>query len=74
MGQIPPQSVCDDPAWKGTLVNLLDSNLIIGGVRVRTIGGTTYTVLYESWANWPVSKGAPYVEVNGVPGYQPSLR
>ena len=23
------------------------------------------------WAQWPVSKGAPYIERNGIPGYQP---
>ena len=23
------------------------------------------------WTNWPVAKGAPYIERNGVPGYQP---
>lgn len=23
------------------------------------------------WAQWPVDKGAPYIERNGVPGYQP---
>jgi hypothetical protein len=35
-------------------------------------GGRQYTFIYDSWASWPVQKGAPYVEVNGIPGYQPA--
>jgi hypothetical protein len=35
-------------------------------------GGRQYTFNYDSWASWPVEKGAPYVEVNGIPGYQPA--
>ncbi len=71
MGGIPPQSVCDDASWKPYIVNLIDTSLVNGGVRTRISGGHTYTITYDSWANWPVNKGAPYVEVNGVPGYQP---
>lgn len=25
----------------------------------------------DDWKNWPVAKGAPYIERNGTPGYQP---
>ena len=71
IGQIPPQSVCDDPSWKGYIVNLIDQSLVNGGVRNRISGGHTYSVNYDAWSTWPVDKGAPYVEVNGVPGYQP---
>jgi hypothetical protein len=71
IGGIPPQSVCDDPSWKAYLVNLIDSSLVNGGVRTRIAGGYTYTITYDSWANWPVNKGAPYVEVNNIQGYQP---
>ncbi len=71
LGQVPPQSVCDDPAWKPYLVNLIDESLVYGGVRSRTIDTLTFNVVYSSWADWPVDKGAPYVEINGVPGYQP---
>ncbi len=71
IGQVPPQSVCDDPSWKGFLVNLIDQSLVNGGVRNRVAGGHTYAVNYDAWSTWPVDKGAPYVEVNGVPGYQP---
>jgi hypothetical protein len=71
IGGIPPQSVCDDASWKPYIVNLIDSSLVNGGVRVRIAGGQTFTITYDSWANWPVNKGAPYVEVNGISGYQP---
>ena len=71
-GQIPPQSVCDDPTWRGYLVQLTDPSLTNGGMRTKVAGGRTYTFNYDSWANWPVQKGAPYVEVNNIPGYQPS--
>ena len=71
IGQVPPQSVCDDPTLKPYVVNLIDRSLINGGVRSRVVGGQLFTVTYDSWASWPVSKGAPYVEVNGVDGYQP---
>ncbi len=70
-GQVPPQSVCDDPSWRGYIVNLIDQSLVNGGVRNRVAGGHTYAVNYDAWSTWPVDKGAPYVEVNGVPGYQP---
>ncbi|MBL8015794.1 MAG: hypothetical protein JNK43_00865, partial [Ignavibacteria bacterium] len=33
----------------------------------------TYVVNYDSWASWPVDLGAPYTEVNGIPGYQPDF-
>jgi len=71
LGQITPQSVCSDPTWKGYLVQLTDQSLVNGGTRIKTAGGTQYTFVYESWASWPVAKGAPYAEVNGIPGYQP---
>jgi hypothetical protein len=72
IGQIPPSSVCNDPSWRGYLVNLNDPTLLNGGIRTKIAGGRTYTFIYDSWANWPVQKGAPYVEINGIPGYQPS--
>lgn len=30
----------------------------------------TYDQYETDWTNWPTSRGAPYVERNGVPGYQ----
>ena len=71
IGQIPPSSVCSDPSWRGYYVQLTDPALFNGGIRYKTAGGRQYTFNYDSWANWPVQKGAPYVEVNGIPGYQP---
>jgi hypothetical protein len=71
IGQVPPASVCSDNSFKGYLVNLTDQSLFNGGVRTRITGGITYTFTYDAWANWPVNKGAPYVEVNHIPGYQP---
>ena len=72
IGQVPPQSVCNDPSWRGYYVQLTDQTLFNGGIRYKTAGGRQYTFNYDAWANWPVSKGAPYVEVNGIPGYQPA--
>ncbi len=72
IGQVPPQSVCSDPSWRGYYVQLTDPALFAGGTRLKTAGGRQYTFNYDSWANWPVQKGAPYVEVNGIPGYQPA--
>ncbi len=72
IGQVPPQSVCTDPSWRGYYVQLTDPSLFTGGTRFKTAGGRQYTFNYDSWANWPVQKGAPYVEVNGIPGYQPA--
>ncbi len=72
IGQVPPSSVCSDPSWRPYLVQLTDPSLFNGGTRYKTAGGRQYTFNYDSWANWPVSKGAPYVEVNGIPGYQPA--
>jgi len=71
IGQPTPQSVCNDTTWKGYLVQLTDPLLVNGGVRTKTAGGRVYTFVYISWASWPVAIGAPYVEVNGIPGYQP---
>lgn len=71
IGQVPPNSVCNDPAFNGYLVNLTDQSLLNGGTRTKVAGGRTYTFNYSSWAAWPVTQGAPYVEVNGIPGYQP---
>ena len=39
---------------------------------MKIAGGRQYTFNYDSWANWPIAKGAPYVEVNNIPGYQPA--
>jgi hypothetical protein len=72
IGQVPPSSVCNDPSWRGYYVQLSDPNLTNGGTRYRSAGGRQYTFNYDSWASWPVEKGAPYVEVNGIPGYQPA--
>jgi hypothetical protein len=71
-GQVPPQSVCSDSSWRGYLVQLTDPSYINGGTIIKIAGGRPYTIVYDSWASWPVDKGAPYVEVNGIPGYQPS--
>lgn len=73
IGQVPPSSVCADPSWKIYQVQLTDPSLVTGGNRTKIAGGRTYNIIYDSWANWPVDKGAPYVEVNGIPGYQPSF-
>ncbi len=70
-GQIPPVSVCNDPAFNGYLVSVTDQTLVNGGVRTKIAAGRTYTFNYSSWSAWPVNLGAPYVEVNGIPGYQP---
>jgi len=72
IGQVPPSSVCNDPSWRGYYVQLTDPTLFSGGTRNKTAGGRQYTFNYDSWASWPVQKGAPYVEVNGIPGYQPA--
>jgi hypothetical protein len=71
IGEVPPSSVCTDTSWRGYKVNLTDPELVNGGIRVKMAGGRSYKMVYDSWNNWPVSKGAPYVEVNGIPGYQP---
>lgn len=72
LGQVPPSSVCSDPSWRAYLVNLTDPALAAGGTRTKISGGRQYILTYDSWANWPVIKGAPFVEVNGIPGYQPA--
>ncbi|HMR00546.1 MAG TPA: T9SS type A sorting domain-containing protein [Ignavibacteria bacterium] len=72
IGQVPPSSVCSDPSWRGYYVQLTDPSLFAGGTRYKMAGGRQYTFNYDSWAAWPVQKGAPYVEVNGIPGYQPA--
>ena len=71
IGQVPPSSVCSDPAFNGYLVNLNDPSLVNGGTITKNAGGRMYTFVYSSWAAWPVNQGAPYVEVNGIAGYQP---
>ncbi|NOS86855.1 MAG: T9SS type A sorting domain-containing protein [Ignavibacteria bacterium] len=73
IGGVPPSSVCSDPSWRGYLVQLKDQDLFNGGIRIKSAGGGQYTINYDSWASWPVEKGAPYVEVNGIPGYQPAF-
>jgi hypothetical protein len=70
IGQVPPLSVCNDSTWKVYLVNLNDPSLVNGGTRTKVAGGRTYTFYYSSWAQWPITKGAPYAEINGIPGYQ----
>ncbi len=72
IGQVPSSSVCTDPSWRGYFVQINDQSLINGGTRYKTAGGRQFTFNYDSWASWPVQKGAPYVEVNGIPGYQPA--
>lgn len=71
MGSVPPVSVCNDSAFNGYLVSTTDQTLMNGGVRYKSAGGRTFTFVYTSWAAWPVNLGAPFVEVNGLPGYQP---
>jgi len=70
-GSVPPLSVCNDSAFNGYLVSTTDQSLVNGGVRYKNAGGRTFTFVYTSWAAWPVNLGAPFVEVNGLPGYQP---
>ena len=72
LGQVPPTSVCSDPSWRGYFVQLTDPSLFNGGTRYKSAGGMQYIFNYDSWASWPVQKGAPYVEINGIPGYQPA--
>ena len=72
IGQVPPTAVCSDPSWRGYYVHLNDPSLLNGGTRFKMAGGRQYTFNYDSWAAWPVQKGAPFVEVNGIPGYQPA--
>jgi len=72
IGQVPSSSVCNDPSWRAYSVKLTDPTLVNGGTRMKTAGGRQYTFNYDSWAAWPVQKGAPYTEVNGIPGYQPA--
>lgn len=71
IGQVPPVSVCNDSVFKGYLVSVTDPSLVNGGLRTKVAGGRTYNFNYSPWSAWPVSLGAPYVEVNGIPGYQP---
>jgi len=70
-GGVPPLSVCNDSAFKVYLVSLTDESLVNGGTRFKQAGGRQYTFNYVSWAAWPVNQGAPYYELNGIPGYQP---
>lgn len=73
IGQVPGSNVCSDPQFKLYVVNLQDPSLVNGGTRTKVAGGRTYNVFYEPWSSWPLNLGAPYVEVNGIPGYQPSF-
>ncbi|HMQ97969.1 MAG TPA: hypothetical protein PKE39_03000 [Ignavibacteria bacterium] len=73
VGQVPGSQVCSDPRLKAYQVNVNDPSLVSGGTRQKLAGGRTYTIVYDSWASWPVDLGAPYVEVNGIPGYQPEF-
>jgi hypothetical protein len=71
VGGVPPASVCNDPKWRGYYVQLTDPALVNGGTRIKVAGGRQYTFNYDPWSLWPVQLGAPYVEVNGIAGYQP---
>lgn len=73
VGQVPGSSVCSDPRLKAYQVNLNDPSLVNGGQRTKMAANRNYVINYDSWATWPVDLGAPYVEVNGVPGYQPDF-
>lgn len=73
VGQVPGSSVCSDPRLRNYQVNLTDPSLVNGGSRTKNAGGRDYPIVYDSWASWPVDLGAPYVEVNGIPGYQPEF-
>ncbi len=73
IGGVPSSSVCSDPQFHPYMVSLIDAGLVEGGTRYKIAGNRQYLMIYDSWANWPVSKGAPYVEVNGIPGYQPGF-
>jgi len=73
VGSVPGSSVCADPRIKNYQVNLTDPSLVNGGSRVKNAGGRDYPIVYDSWASWPIDLGAPYVEVNGIPGYQPEF-
>lgn len=73
VGEVPGASVCSDPRLKAYQVAVNDPSLLSGGTRTKNAGGRTYTIVYDSWASWPVDLGAPYVEVNGIPGYQPEF-
>lgn len=73
LGQVPPTSVCSDPRFKMYQVSLVDPALFNGGTRQKIAGGRTYTCQYDAWSTWPVDLGAAYVEVNGIPGYQPDF-
>ena len=72
-GQVPGSNVCSDPRLKMYQVSLIDQGLVNGGTRTKVAANRQYTVNYDSWASWPVDLGAPYTEVNGIPGYQPDF-
>src|SRR4030095_14421753 len=72
IGQVPPSSVCNDTVtYRVYIINLTDQSLVNGGVRTFLAGGRQYTLNFSSWASWPINQGAPYYEVNNIPGYQP---
>ena len=73
LGGVTPTSVCNDPRFRIYYVQLTDPTLIDGGTRTKLAGGRQYTFNFDSWAAWPVDMGAPYVEVNNIPGYQPGV-
>lgn len=73
IGSVPGSNVCNDPLFKPYIVNLNNPGFVNGGTTTKIAGGRTYVITYDSWASWPVSFGAPFVEVNGIPGYQPSF-
>lgn len=71
VGQVPGSSVCADPRLKVYQVSLIDQALVNGGQRTKLAANRPYVINYDAWASWPVDLGAPYTEVNGIPGYQP---
>jgi len=71
LGQVPASSVCNDPTFRVYQVSVTNPQLKNGGTVVKHVGGKIYNIIYDSWDVWPVNQGAPYVEVNGIPGYQP---
>ncbi|HJY63144.1 MAG TPA: hypothetical protein VJ455_03235, partial [Ignavibacteria bacterium] len=73
LGQVTPTSICNDPKYKVYYVQLIEPSLFNGGTKTKQAGGRNFSFTYDSWASWPVDMGAPYVEVNGIPGYQPDF-
>lgn len=73
LGQVTPQSVCNDPRFRIYYVQLTDPTLVNGGSKTKIAGGRNYNFEFDPWSAWPIDLGAPYVEVNNIPGYQPGI-